>query len=49
MTRGIDMPQIEIRQQAPDFSLPDMDGNQVNLSDFRGRRSVVLVLNRGFT
>jgi peroxiredoxin Q/BCP len=26
---------------APDFTLPDADGNQVSLSDFRGRRVVV--------
>ena len=27
---------IEIGQQAPDFTLPDQDGNPVALSDFRG-------------
>src|SRR5882757_7886611 len=27
--------------QAPDFRLPDSDGNEVSLSDFRGRNVVV--------
>jgi peroxiredoxin len=33
---------IEPGAQAPDFTLSDQDGNQVSLSDFRGR-SVLLV------
>jgi peroxiredoxin Q/BCP len=32
---------LEPRQQAPDFSLPDQDGRQVKLSDFRGEPVVV--------
>jgi cytochrome oxidase Cu insertion factor (SCO1/SenC/PrrC family) len=28
--------------RAPDFSLPDQNGTPVKLSDFRGKRSVVL-------
>ncbi len=27
--------------QAPDFTLPDADGNPVSLSDFRGNRLVL--------
>ncbi len=27
---------------APDFTLPDADGNTVSLSDFRGRKSVIV-------
>ena len=34
---------------APEFSLADFDGRPVSLSDFHGRRHVVLVFNRGFT
>jgi hypothetical protein len=34
---------------APDFTLEDSDGQSVSLSDFRHRRHVVLVFNRGFT
>lgn len=33
---------------APDFTLPDWRGQPVSLSDFRGRKHVVLVFNRGF-
>lgn len=33
---------------APDFTLPDLHGRPVSLSDFRGRKHVVLVFNRGF-
>ena len=33
---------------APDFDLPDIDGNTVRLSDFRGKKNVVLILLRGF-
>jgi peroxiredoxin len=34
---------VEIGQQAPDFTLPDQDGNPVSLSDYRGQRAVALV------
>ncbi len=33
---------------APDFELIDTRGNRVRLSDFRGKKPIVLVLNRGF-
>jgi len=32
---------IETGQEAPDFQLPDQDGNPVRLSDLRGRRVVL--------
>jgi len=31
---------IETGQPAPDFELPDQDGNLVKLSDLRGKRVV---------
>ncbi|MDX1664802.1 MAG: peroxiredoxin family protein [Candidatus Promineifilaceae bacterium] len=34
---------------APDFTLVDLDGKRVSLSDFRERYHVVLVFNRGFS
>lgn len=33
---------LQARQPAPDFSLPDQDGNTVQLSDFRNNNHVVL-------
>jgi peroxiredoxin len=34
--------------RAPDFSLADLNGQTVRLSDYVGEKNVVLVLNRGF-
>jgi AhpC/TSA family protein len=39
---------IELFTAAPDFSLEDVDGRTVRLSDYRGTKHVVLVFNRGF-
>jgi peroxiredoxin len=33
---------------APDFSVPDHQGQEVRLSDYRAQKNVLLVLNRGF-
>jgi peroxiredoxin len=33
---------------APDFELTDTAGRPVSLSDYRGKKNVVLVFNRGF-
>jgi peroxiredoxin len=33
---------IEARSKAPDFSLPDQDGNEVSLGDFAGRKLVLV-------
>lgn len=35
-----------IDTQAPDFTLNDVSGAQVRLSDYRGQKNVVLVFNR---
>ena len=34
---------------APDFALTDTKGDRVSLSDYRGKKHVVLVFTRGFT
>jgi peroxiredoxin len=33
---------------APDFKVKDSDGRIVQLSDYRGKKNVILVFNRGF-
>lgn len=33
---------------ASDFTATDSDGRLIHLSDYRGKKSVVLVFNRGF-
>jgi len=33
---------LKVGDMAPDFTLPDTDGKQVKLSDFRGKKAVVL-------
>jgi cytochrome oxidase Cu insertion factor (SCO1/SenC/PrrC family) len=42
-----DLDRIRVGQPAPDFTLENIDGKQVSLSDFRGKKSVVLVFYRG--
>lgn len=42
------MGKVQLNQPAPDFTLADFQGQQVRLSDFRGKQPVVLVFNRGF-
>lgn len=42
------MGKVAISSQAPDFSLDDLHGRRIALSDFRGKQNVLLVFNRGF-
>jgi hypothetical protein len=39
---------VRLNAAAPNFALDDFKGHRVRLSDFRNKRHVVLVLNRGF-
>lgn len=39
---------IELNQPAPDFALVDINGIEIRLSDFKGRKNVLLIFNRGF-
>jgi peroxiredoxin len=42
---------IDIKQaaSAPDFASSDSEGKIVRLSDYKNRKHVVLVFNRGFS
>ena len=42
------MSQVKIDRPAPDFTLADYRGQEVSLSQFKGRQPVLLVFNRGF-
>lgn len=42
-----DLERIKIGQRAPDFTLRNLDGRSISLSDFRGKTNVVLVFYRG--
>ena len=42
------MSRVSLNASAPDFSLEDYQGQTVRLSDYRGRKHVVLVFNRTF-
>jgi peroxiredoxin Q/BCP len=43
------MSKVELHTEAPDFTLEDFRGQMTRLTDYRGQKHVVLVLNRGFT
>ena len=42
------MSKVELNTHAPDFTLPDFNGNSISLSDFAGQKNVMIVFNRGF-
>jgi len=42
------MSKLQIAVEAPDFVLNDFRGQAVSLNDFRDRKNVLLVFNRGF-
>lgn len=39
---------IDINRPAPEFTLMDFNGQPVSLADYRGRKNILLVFNRGF-
>ena len=43
------MARVEVNKQAPEFTVPDLNGNSVSLSDFTNRVNVLLIFNRSFS
>ncbi len=39
---------VPVESIAPDFTLPTADGEEITLSEYRGKACVVLVFLRGF-
>ena len=39
---------VELNVQAPDFTLKDFNGKSVSLSDYKNKKNVMVVFNRGF-
>jgi len=42
-----DLARVKVGDRAPDFTLENMSGKAITLSDFRGKKNVVLVFYRG--
>lgn len=42
-----DLDRVKAGQPAPDFTLENFDGKSISLSDFHGKKNVVLVFYRG--
>ena len=42
-----DLERIQVSMRAPDFSLEDETGTSITLSQYRGKKTVVLVFYRG--
>lgn len=42
-----DLERVKVGDRAPDFTLENMNGKAISLSDFRGKKKVVLVFYRG--
>ena len=42
------MPKVSINAPVPDFALNDYEGRSIRLADFREKKHVLLVFNRGF-
>ena len=43
-----DLNRIKVGQQAPDFSLEDVNGKTIMLSELRDKKTVILVFYRGY-
>lgn len=39
---------VNVGETPPDFTLQDTHGKTITLSDFKGKKNVYLIFNRGF-
>ena len=42
-----DLERVNVGDTAPDFTLENMDGNKITLSDLRNKKNVILIFYRG--
>ncbi len=42
-----DLERVKVGDTVPDFTLENLDGRRISLSDFRNKKNVVLVFYRG--
>jgi peroxiredoxin len=42
------MSRAELNKPAPNFTLTDFTGREINLTDFQDKKNILLVFNRGF-
>ncbi|MBI4420329.1 MAG: redoxin domain-containing protein [Gemmatimonadetes bacterium] len=43
-----DLDRVKVGDAAPDFTLAALDGRRLTLSDYRGKKNVILVFYRGW-
>lgn len=43
------MSKVQLNKSAPEIEMIDYQGQLVKLSNFRGKKNIVLIFNRGFT
>jgi|GEM_PF-118096 len=48
LRRGEMMARVSINKNAPDFELTNFEGKIIRLSDYRNKKNILLVFNRGF-
>jgi len=42
------MSRAELNKPAPNFTLTDFNGREINLTELKNKKNVLLVFNRGF-